>query len=156
MVQPSPPSGYIFNGWTGSNGSTAQPYVAISKGSTGNKNYNAIYIRYIENIEEKNISAGFANLSNTWPLGSFSTNISYSDSYSFDYKTGKYTLINYETNTLEAYRKLENKYICISKLGNCTTMYYLEETLVVLNSGAAGVRIRVGKKYTSIIEEIGE
>jgi uncharacterized repeat protein (TIGR02543 family) len=32
-------AGYTFNGWTGSNGTTAQTTVTIAKGSTGNKNY---------------------------------------------------------------------------------------------------------------------
>lgn len=34
-------SGYAFTGWTGSNGSTPQKTVIISKGSTGNKSYTA-------------------------------------------------------------------------------------------------------------------
>ena len=34
-------TGYTFNGWTGSNGSTAQKSVSIAKGSTGNKTYTA-------------------------------------------------------------------------------------------------------------------
>ena len=34
-------TGYTFTGWTGSNGSTKQTSVTISKGSTGNKSYTA-------------------------------------------------------------------------------------------------------------------
>ena len=34
-------SGYTFTGWTGSNGSTKQTSVSITKGSTGNKTYTA-------------------------------------------------------------------------------------------------------------------
>jgi uncharacterized repeat protein (TIGR02543 family) len=34
-------TGYTFQGWTGSNGSTAQTSVSIAKGSTGNKSYTA-------------------------------------------------------------------------------------------------------------------
>ena len=34
-------SGYTFTGWTGSNGSTKQTSVSITKGSTGNKSYTA-------------------------------------------------------------------------------------------------------------------
>ena len=34
-------SGYVFAGWTGSNGSTPQNTVTITKGSTGNKSYTA-------------------------------------------------------------------------------------------------------------------
>lgn len=33
--------GYVFTGWTGSNGTEAQTEVSIAKGSTGNKNYTA-------------------------------------------------------------------------------------------------------------------
>jgi len=35
--------GYVFAGWTGSNGSTAEKSVTIAKGSTGNKEYVANY-----------------------------------------------------------------------------------------------------------------
>ena len=38
-------TGYTFKGWTGSNGSTAQTSVSISKGSTGNKSYTANWTR---------------------------------------------------------------------------------------------------------------
>ena len=34
-------SGYTFSGWTGSNGTTAQTSVTISKGSTGDRTYTA-------------------------------------------------------------------------------------------------------------------
>ena len=34
-------TGYTFTGWTGSNGTTAQKSITITKGSTGNKNYTA-------------------------------------------------------------------------------------------------------------------
>ena len=34
-------TGYTFTGWTGSNGSTPQTSVAVSKGSTGNRSYTA-------------------------------------------------------------------------------------------------------------------
>lgn len=37
--------GYTFKGWTGSNGSTPQTSVSISKGSTGNKSYTANWTR---------------------------------------------------------------------------------------------------------------
>ena len=37
--------GYTFKGWTGSNGSTPQTSVSISKGSTGNKRYTANWTR---------------------------------------------------------------------------------------------------------------
>ena len=36
-------TGYTFTGWTGSNGNNLQTTVTISKGSTGNKTYNANY-----------------------------------------------------------------------------------------------------------------
>ena len=36
-------TGYTFNGWTGSNGDTAQTSVSVAKGSTGNKTYKATW-----------------------------------------------------------------------------------------------------------------
>ncbi len=41
-------SGYIFTGWTGSNGETAQTTVTIKSGSNGNKNYIANWSKVIE------------------------------------------------------------------------------------------------------------
>ena len=38
--------GYYFTGWTGSNGNTPQTDIVISKGTTGNKTYNANYAQY--------------------------------------------------------------------------------------------------------------
>ena len=40
-------SGYTFDGWSGSNGSTYQKTVTISKGSTGNKSYTAHWSKVI-------------------------------------------------------------------------------------------------------------
>lgn len=37
--------GFVFAGWTGSNGSTPQTSVTIAKGSTGNKSYTANWLR---------------------------------------------------------------------------------------------------------------
>ncbi len=39
-------SGYTFTGWTGSNGTTPQTTVTISKGSTGDRSYTAHWDRY--------------------------------------------------------------------------------------------------------------
>lgn len=39
-------AGYIFAGWTGSNGTTAQTSVTIAQGSTGNKSYTANWAHY--------------------------------------------------------------------------------------------------------------
>ena len=43
-------TGYTFLGWTGSNGTTAQINVSISKGSTGNKSYTATYRKNVYTI----------------------------------------------------------------------------------------------------------
>jgi uncharacterized repeat protein (TIGR02543 family) len=51
-------SGYIFTGWTGSNGETAQTTVTIKSGSTGNKNYIANWSKV---IEEHTITFDFKN-----------------------------------------------------------------------------------------------
>ncbi len=41
---------YEFAGWTGANGTTAQKVVTIEKGTTGNKNYKAIWVRKPSNL----------------------------------------------------------------------------------------------------------
>ena len=43
--------GYIFTGWTGSNGTTAQKSVSIAKNSTGNKSYTANWTVRTHNIK---------------------------------------------------------------------------------------------------------
>lgn len=43
--------GYDFTGWTGSNGTTTQKTVTISKGSTGDKSYTANYVEKRYNIQ---------------------------------------------------------------------------------------------------------
>lgn len=43
--------GYIFSGWTGSNGSTAQKNVTIKKGSTGNRAYTANWAKNAYNLK---------------------------------------------------------------------------------------------------------
>ena len=53
-------TGYTFSGWTGSNGSTKQTSVSITKGSTGDKSYTANYsinqydVTYIDVIDSTN------------------------------------------------------------------------------------------------------
>ena len=51
-------TGYTFVGWTGSNGSTAQKSVSISKGSTGNKSYTAVFQKNVYTITTKNTGSG--------------------------------------------------------------------------------------------------
>lgn len=47
-------AGYIFDGWTGSNGTTKQKTVTIPKGSTGNKKYTANWTKaYYQNTSSK-------------------------------------------------------------------------------------------------------
>ena len=43
-------TGYTFLGWTGSNGDTPQTSVTIAKGSTGNKNYAAVWEADVYNL----------------------------------------------------------------------------------------------------------
>ncbi len=43
LNQPTPPAHYVFDGWTGSNGTTKEKTVTIPKGSTGDKEYIAHY-----------------------------------------------------------------------------------------------------------------
>ena len=57
-------TGYRFTGWTGSNGTTAQTSVTVSKGSTGNKTYTANWTpdNYNVNVTK---GAGIASVSGT-------------------------------------------------------------------------------------------
>ena len=77
LNQPEKP-GYTFRGWTGSNGSTAQKSVAISTGSTGNKNYTANWTKATYNI--------------TYTLGGGSVTGTNPKTYNID--TANITLIN--------------------------------------------------------------
>lgn len=43
LTDPTPPTGYTFSGWTGSNGSTPQASYTIPGGTTGNLTYTANY-----------------------------------------------------------------------------------------------------------------
>ena len=49
--------GYTFEGWIGSNGTTPQTNVSITKGSTGNKNYEAKYTINKYNVEFYNMNS---------------------------------------------------------------------------------------------------
>lgn len=51
-------TGYTFVGWTGSNGTTPQKSVSISKGSTGNKSYTAVFQKNVYTITTKNTGSG--------------------------------------------------------------------------------------------------
>lgn len=51
-------TGYTFVGWTGSNGITLQKSVSISKGSTGNKSYTAVFQKIVYTITIKNTGSG--------------------------------------------------------------------------------------------------
>ena len=75
-------TGYTFTGWTGSNGSTKQTTVTISKGSTGNKTYTAnwtintctvIYSagdgKFYNKGSDNPVSAGYKNDEVTYSYG---------------------------------------------------------------------------------------
>lgn len=81
-------NGYVFTGWTGSNGTTAQTTVTIPTGSYGNKSYTANWIanKYTINFNKNNNAANGTTNS--------LTNISY-DSYATLPNNG-YSLTNYE------------------------------------------------------------
>ena len=60
-------TGYIFAGWTGSNGETANTVVTIEKGSTGNKTYTANWressgIIYKEQTYEMNLNGDYVKV----------------------------------------------------------------------------------------------
>lgn len=86
-------TGYVFKGWTGSNGTTAQTSVTIPVGSTGNKSYVANWTP-IQYTVVYNANGGSGSMSNTV--------VSYDSSYTVPsssyYKTG-YTPVGWTTNS---------------------------------------------------------
>lgn len=51
-------NGYVFVGWTGSNGTTPQKTVSIAKESTGNKSYTAVFEKIIYTITTSKTGSG--------------------------------------------------------------------------------------------------
>ena len=51
-------NGYVFVGWTGSNGTTPQKTVSIAKESTGNKSYTAVFEKIIYTITTSKAGSG--------------------------------------------------------------------------------------------------
>jgi uncharacterized repeat protein (TIGR02543 family) len=66
-------AGYTFTGWTGSNGTAPQKSVSVSKGSTGNKAYTAVFEKNVYTITTSENGSGV--LSN-------SSKVEYADSTS--------------------------------------------------------------------------
>jgi len=60
-------TGYTFLGWTGSNGSTPQKNISITKGSTGNKSYTANWQVNTYDISY-NLNGGSASLKNNYTI----------------------------------------------------------------------------------------
>ena len=91
--------GYTFKGWTGSNGSTPQTTVTISKGSTGNKSYTANWTRNFT-CASKGGTTSYAGLS--WVTKSKDSNYCELVLKAQSTSTGNYN---------EAPSKLTNEYI---------------------------------------------
>ena len=84
-------TGYTFNGWTGSNGTTAKRSVTISKGSTGNKSYTANWTLVTYTISY-NYNSGSVSKANpttyTVETASFTLNNPSRTGYNFNGWTG--------------------------------------------------------------------
>jgi uncharacterized repeat protein (TIGR02543 family) len=94
-------SGYIFTGWTGSNGSTPNKNVAISEGTTGNLNYTANWQASTFSISY-NLDGGTANgliTSYTNETDSFTLPIPKKSGYNFRGWTGSNST-NPQTNVI--------------------------------------------------------
>ena len=65
-------TGYTFTGWTGSNGTTPQTTVTITKGTTGNKSYTANWLANTYKVVF-NANGGFVNDANYWYQYSYQT-----------------------------------------------------------------------------------
>ena len=68
-------TGYTFIGWTGSNGSTAQTSVSITKGSTGNKSYTANWSEHKLTVNYYSNYATYATLEGVSKSVSASSNV---------------------------------------------------------------------------------
>ena len=89
-------TGYTFSGWTGSNGSTKQTSVSITKGSTGNKSYTANWTAnsYTVTLNKNNGTGGSNSVSATYgsamPSATMPTRTGYTFSGYFDSNNVKY------------------------------------------------------------------
>ena len=96
-------TGYTFNGWTGSNGDTAQKTVSISKGSTGDKTYAAqwtehkLTISYYSNYATSAFDGALNTVGADKNVEVYRSQINYDDDYS------AYGLANYSSSGDSAY-----------------------------------------------------
>ena len=80
-------NGYVFVGWTGSNGTTKQTNVSIAKGSTGNKSYTANWtpIKWTVKYDANGGTGTMSDSSHTYEGGThFNKNAFSKKGYSFD------------------------------------------------------------------------
>lgn len=78
-------TGYTFLGWTGSNGTTTQKTVSISKGSTGNKSYTAQWVEHKLIVNYYSNKANYGTLNNTLLNVSVDSNVLvHSEEYLYD------------------------------------------------------------------------
>lgn len=96
-------TGYTFNGWTGSNGTTAQKTVSVSKGSTGDKAYtaqwteNKLTISYYSNYATSAFEDALNTVGADKNVEVYRSQINYDDDYS------TYGLANYSGSGESAY-----------------------------------------------------
>lgn len=108
-------AGYTFNGWTGSNGTTAQKTVSISKGSTGAKSYtaqwteNVLTISYYSNYATSAFDGALNTVGADKNVEVYRSQIKYDDDYS------TYGMANYSTSGGAAY---------MTKIGYTATGYW--------------------------------
>lgn len=96
-------TGYTFNGWTGSNGTTAQKTVSISKGSTGDKSYTA---QWSENVLTVHYYSNYATSAFDGALNAVGADKNvevYTSSIYYDNDYSAYGLANYSTSGGAAY-----------------------------------------------------
>jgi uncharacterized repeat protein (TIGR02543 family) len=88
-------TGYTFNGWIGSNGTTAQKTVSIAKGSTGDKSYTA---QWTENILTINYYSNYATSAFEGALNAVGADKNvkvYSENFYYDNDYTEYGIHNY-------------------------------------------------------------
>ena len=107
-------TGYTFNGWTGSNGDTAQKTVSISKSSTGDKSYTAQWEEHKLTVNYYSNKADYGTFEGNALNVSASTNVLvYSQEFLYDNK--------YDNGLSDVQNK---SYLYLSRIGYKPTGYW--------------------------------
>lgn len=115
--------GYKFTGWTGSNGSTAQTSVTISKGTTENKTYTANWAEYCGSNKqvESYGSWGSCSVTYTDQTGTKYRDVNYVSSLDTSYSCG--TVKNGDSSSCSGATDICGSTTSSTTCGNCSATY---------------------------------